>query len=203
MEFFLPDKFDTTQHVEKLLQLLKKGDENSKIQIVEFSFKRFGKLAKRMITSYPLLRTKADTDDLLQNFIIRLSKAIDSIVPKNSLDFFQLASVLMRNELIDMGRKLFGKDGAKKNFEQSTDPKFLDAKEPGEEPSGISEWVEFHESIGKLPDDERAVFQLIFYQGFSHDEVANLLGISIKTVFRRWTKAKLILSEKFVKISLR
>lgn len=198
MEFFLPDKFDTTQHVEKLLQLLKNGDPNSKIQIIEFSFKRFKKLAKRMIASYPLLRTKADTDDLLQNFIIRLSKAIDSIVPKNSLDFFQLASVLMRNELIDMGRKLFGKDGAKKNFEQSTDPKFLDAKEPGEGPSGVSEWVEFHESIGKLPDEERSVFQLIFYQGFSHDEVSNLLGISIKTVFRRWTKAKLILSDKFV-----
>jgi RNA polymerase sigma factor (sigma-70 family) len=78
------------------------------------------------------------------------------------------------------------------------DPKFLDAKEPGERPSGISEWVEFHESIGKLPDEERSVFQLIFYQGFSHDEVSNLLGISIKTVFRRWTKAKLILSDKFV-----
>ena len=120
MEFFLPDKFDSVHHLNNLLDLLKKGDEKSKIQIVEFSFKRFKKLAKRMIASYPLLRTKADTDDLLQNFIIRLTKAIESIVPNNSIDFFQLASVLMRNELIDMGRKLFGKDGAKKNFEQPT-----------------------------------------------------------------------------------
>ncbi len=198
MEFFLPDKFDTVNYLNSLLNLLKKGDEKSKIQIVEFSFKRFKKLAKRMIASYPLLRTKADTDDLLQNFIIRLTKAIESIVPNNSIDFFQLASVLMRNELIDMGRKLFGKDGAKKNFEQPTDPKFLDAKEPGEGPSGISEWVEFHESIDTLPEEEKNVFQLVFYQGLTHEEVSSLLGISIKTVFRRWTKAKLILSDKFV-----
>lgn len=151
-----------------------------------------------MIASYPLLRSKADTDDLLQNFLIRLTKAIESIIPNSSVDFFQLASVLMRNELIDMGRKLFGKDGAKKNFEQPTDPNLLDAKEPGEGPSGLLEWVEFHESIDKLPEEEKIVFQLIFYQEFTQDEVAELLGLSLKTVFRRWTKAKLILSDKFV-----
>ena len=104
----------------------------------------------------------------------------------------------MRNELIDMGRKLFGKDGAKKNFEQPTAPNLLDAKEPGDGPSGLLEWVEFHESIDKLPEKEKIVFQLIFYQEFTQDEVAELLGLSLKTVFRRWTKAKLILSDKFV-----
>lgn len=194
----MADKNNTTHHLDNLLTLFKKGDEKSKIQIVEFSFKRFKKLAKRMIASYPLLRSKADTDDLLQNFLIRLTKAIESIIPNSSVDFFQLASVLMRNELIDMGRKLFGKDGAKKNFEQPTDPNLLDAKEPGEGPSGLLEWVEFHESIDKLPEEEKIVFQLIFYQEFTQDEVAELLGLSLKTVFRRWTKAKLILSDKFV-----
>ena len=194
----MADKNNTTHHLDNLLTLFKKGDEKSKIQIVEFSFKRFKKLAKRMIASYPLLRSKADTDDLLQNFLIRLTKAIESIIPNSSVDFFQLASVLMRNELIDMGRKLFGKDGAKKNFEQPTDPNLLDAKEPGDGPSGLLEWVEFHESIDKLPEEEKIVFQLIFYQEFTQDEVAELLGLSLKTVFRRWTKAKLLLSDKFV-----
>jgi RNA polymerase sigma factor (sigma-70 family) len=194
----LADKNNTTEHLEKLLAQFRNGDQDSKFQIVEFSFKRFKKLAKRMIASYPLLRSKADTDDLLQNFLIRLTKAIESIIPNSSVDFFQLASVLMRNELIDMGRKLFGKDGAKKNFEQPTDPNLLDAKEPGDGPSGLLEWVEFHESIDKLPEEEKIVFQLIFYQEFTQDEVAELLGLSLKTVFRRWTKAKLILSDKFV-----
>ena len=194
----MADKNNTTEHLEKLLAQFRNGDQDSKFQIVEFSFKRFKKLAKRMIASYPLLRSKADTDDLLQNFLIRLTKAIESIIPNSSVDFFQLASVLMRNELIDMGRKLFGKDGAKKNFEQPTDHNLLDAKEPGDGPSGLLEWVEFHESIDKLPEEEKIVFQLIFYQEFTQDEVAELLGLSLKTVFRRWTKAKLILSDKFV-----
>lgn len=150
-----------------------------------------------MIKTYPLLRTKADTDDLLQNFLIRLTKAFINITPECSADFFKLVSVLMRNELIDMGRKLFGKDGDKKNFEQSTDPTKLNAKGSGEGPANLFEWVEFHESIDTLPELEKEVFQLIFYQGFSQDEVATLLNISVKTVFRRWTSAKLILAEKF------
>ena len=150
-----------------------------------------------MLKTYPLLRTKADTDDLLQNFLIRLTKAFLTITPKKPQDFFKLVSVLMRNELIDMGRKLFGKDGDKKNFEQSIDPAKLDAKDPVDGPANLFEWVEFHETIDKLPEEVKEVFQLIFYQGFSKDEVANLLSISVKTVFRRWTKAKLFLSEKF------
>jgi len=193
----LPDKTNTSRYVQSLLTLLKKGNEKAKLELLEFSFKRFKKFASKMIKTYPLLRTKADTDDLLQNFLIRLTKAFINITPESSADFFKLVSVLMRNELIDMGRKLFGKDGDKKNFEQSTDPTKLNAKGSGEGPANLFEWVEFHESIDTLPELEKEVFQLIFYQGFSQDEVATLLNISVKTVFRRWTSAKLILAEKF------
>jgi len=196
--FHLPDKSNTSHYVQSLLTLFRKGNEKAKLELIEFSFKRFKKFASKMLKTYPLLRTKADTDDLLQNFLIRLTKAFITITPENPADFFKLVSVLMRNELIDMGRKLFGKGGDKKNFEQSIDPAKLAANDPYDGPANLFEWVEFHETIDKLPEEEKEVFQLIFYQGFNQDEVSNLLGLSIKTVFRRWTKAKLILSDKFL-----
>jgi RNA polymerase sigma-70 factor (ECF subfamily) len=54
------------------------------------------------------------------------------------------------------------------------------------EPSQMAAWAEFHESAGNLPAEMGEVFDLIFYQGLSHAEAAGLLGVSTKTVQRRW-----------------
>jgi RNA polymerase sigma factor (sigma-70 family) len=46
-----------------------------------------------------------------------------------------------------------------------------------------------------LPDDEREVFGLVWYQGLTHAEAAAILGVSTKTVQRRWHSACLRLHE--------
>ena len=43
----------------------------------------------------------------------------------------------------------------------------------------------------RLPDDLRAVFDLLWYQGMSQAEAAALLGIAVPTVKLRWMKARL------------
>jgi DNA-directed RNA polymerase specialized sigma24 family protein len=40
------------------------------------------------------------------------------------------------------------------------------------------------------------VFVLIYYNGKTHDEAAEVLGVSKKTVDRRWRDARLTLREK-------
>jgi DNA-directed RNA polymerase specialized sigma24 family protein len=42
-----------------------------------------------------------------------------------------------------------------------------------------------------LPDDLRAVFDLLWYQEMSQAEAAELLGIAVPTVKVRWMKARL------------
>src|SRR5256885_9614190 len=51
------------------------------------------------------------------------------------------------------------------------------------------QWTELHEQIGALPDEEREVVGLLFYQGLSQAETAEVLGISLRTVQRRWHDA--------------
>jgi RNA polymerase sigma-70 factor (ECF subfamily) len=46
-------------------------------------------------------------------------------------------------------------------------------------------WGEFHEQIGRLPEEELEVFDLLWYQGLSHAEAAELLQLSTKTIQRR------------------
>ena len=52
-------------------------------------------------------------------------------------------------------------------------------------------WTEFHEAAARLPDDLRAVFDLLWYQELSQAEAAALLGIAVRTVKLRWMKARL------------
>jgi RNA polymerase sigma-70 factor (ECF subfamily) len=40
-----------------------------------------------------------------------------------------------------------------------------------------------------LPEEEREVFELIWYQGLTHADAAGLLGVSTKTVQRGWQAA--------------
>src|SRR5262249_39915760 len=55
----------------------------------------------------------------------------------------------------------------------------------------LRRWTEFHEAVARLPDDLRAVFDLLWYQGTSQAEAAALLGLTVRTVRLRWMKARL------------
>ena len=63
------------------------------------------------------------------------------------------------------------------------------------EPNRLAAWSEFHEKVGSLPDEEREVFELIWYQGLSQAEAAEVLHTSQRTLQRRWQAARLHLVE--------
>ncbi|HYT92213.1 MAG TPA: sigma-70 family RNA polymerase sigma factor, partial [Gemmataceae bacterium] len=56
-------------------------------------------------------------------------------------------------------------------------------------PGDMVAWGEFHEQVGALPAEEQEVFGLVWYQGLSPAEAAALLGVSDRTVRRRWVTA--------------
>jgi len=66
---------------------------------------------------------------------------------------------------------------------------------PAHDPARLAAWGEFHEKIGALPDEEREVFDLLWYQGLSQAEAAELLNVSERTIKRRWQSARLRLYE--------
>jgi RNA polymerase sigma factor (sigma-70 family) len=115
-------------------------------------------------------------------------------------EFFGHASAWIRDVMCDQLRKAYGRDDNR----PAVLP--LDAgpsdTAPGYEPSSstlnaekLRRWTEFHEAAAGLPDDLRAVFDLLWYQGMSQAEVAALLGIAVATVKLRWMKARLAVQE--------
>lgn len=59
------------------------------------------------------------------------------------------------------------------------------------DPARLAEWTELHERVGTMPDEQREVFDLLWYDELTHDEAAEVLNVSTKTVSRRWREARL------------
>jgi RNA polymerase sigma-70 factor (ECF subfamily) len=119
-------------------------------------------------------------------------------------DFFRLAALHIRRELLDLARHYYGPQGQgphHRSWEPGGSATAEDDLGPlaqtdlSQEPSRLAAWGEFHEQIGALPDEEREVFDLLWYQSLSQAEAAELLGVSERTVKRRWLSARLALRE--------
>ena len=52
----------------------------------------------------------------------------------------------------------------------------------------LERWAAFHEAVERLPDTDRELLELGYYEGLEKNEIADLLGVSVKTVGRRWDR---------------
>ena len=59
----------------------------------------------------------------------------------------------------------------------------------------LARWTEMHRRIGQLPGAERETFNLLWYLDLTQEEAAQVLGVSRRTVIKRWQKARLLLHE--------
>ena len=57
-------------------------------------------------------------------------------------------------------------------------------------PISVKEWIDFHESVESLSDDEKVVFEIFFYGGYKEDVIADLLKCSGRTVRRLWKASR-------------
>src|SRR6478672_4278579 len=130
----------------------------------------------RRLTLPPL---NLQPDELLGAVVERLLKAMRTTRPETVRQFFALANQHMRWELNDLARRLDEQPAAVELKEELVPA-------PASSDSGLSpQSRRMLEAIDKLPEDEREVFGLVRIQGLTHAEVAEVLGVSVKTVQRR------------------
>jgi RNA polymerase sigma-70 factor (ECF subfamily) len=183
--------------VSELLLRTREGDADALNALIERSGTRLRNLARHMLNGSPAIRRWAGSDDVLQNSLIRLVRALEAVKPESSRDFFGLAALQMRRELVDLARHFFGPRGHGANHESGSDQRLLDAgvKADANQPDVLAQWAELHEHIGQLDEAHREIVDLIFYQGLNQAETAEVLGVSVRTVQRRWHAVLLTLNE--------
>jgi RNA polymerase sigma-70 factor (ECF subfamily) len=140
------------------------------------------------------------TDDVLQNAAVRLCRALNEVQPSTVADFFRLAATQIRRELLDLARRYSGAEGLGAHHastagkEQAPGAASAAGPNPSDttyDPDRLAAWSDFHRVAEDLPPEERAAFDLLFYQGLSQAEAAAVLDVSGRTIKRRWQSARL------------
>jgi RNA polymerase sigma-70 factor (ECF subfamily) len=187
-----------TDEARDLLDRLRAGDGSARDRLIELAQERFVGLARAMLRRYPQVRRWEQTDDLLQAALLRLRRSLAAVRPKDVPHFDNLAAAQIRRELIDLARHYRGPEGlGAHHHTDGTDPAGRLEQVPSGpgRPETVERWAAFHEAVGRLPDEERQVFDLLWYRGLSHAQAAEALGVATKTVQRRWASARLLLRD--------
>jgi RNA polymerase sigma factor (sigma-70 family) len=110
----------------------------------------------------------------------------------------------IQRELIDLARKHAGpisyaQDHDTNVRDGSQEDVFLVEEAAGQGESDeeipMARWEAFHAAVEQLPEEHREVFGLAWYLGLDQNAVAETLGLSRRTVQRKWQEAREIIAK--------
>lgn len=153
-------------------------------------------IAHRMLSNYPQVRRWEQTDDVMQEMLLRMNRALHEVKPESAAGFFGLAVTLTRRILIDLSRHYYGvygmgtkhksavMSGSGEHELELDNLRFVDPI------TDLDDWTEFHEAIERLPEPEKEAFSLKWYAGLTQREISELTGVSERTIIRRVINAR-------------
>jgi RNA polymerase sigma-70 factor (ECF subfamily) len=188
---------DVASHSGQLQQVLERmraGDVRARDLLFESVCDRLAVLTRKMLRDFPSVKRSTEVGDIVQNAIVRLLKSLEQVQPNTLQDFYNLATVHLRRELLDLARQLCGPKGytvrqAAPLPEDDSDPGRQQPAAPSVDVSELDRLCRFHQEVEKLPVEEREVVGLIYYHGWTQNQVAELFQVTERTVRRRWDSA--------------
>ncbi len=177
----------STFRLHQCVQRWQAGDRAGADDLLRAVGSRLEFLARKMLRTFPNVRGWADTADVLQGSVLRLLQALRQVQPESTRHFYNLATLHVRRELLDLARRFA------RRREVSGEDELAAATAPD---TDLEAWCRFHEAVEELPAREREVVGLLFYQGWTQLQVAELLGVDERTVRRYWASASLALNHR-------
>lgn len=179
--------------LDRWLDDLRRGDSEGRSRVIEHACDRLRCLARRMLRGYPGVRRWCETDDVLQGALIRLHRSLAEVWPESARQFYGLAATQIRRELLDLARHHYGPQGNGANHHTDGGEAADASSDVRCDPEGLDDWTAFHECVEALPEEQREVFNLLWYEGLTQPEAAAVLHISLATLKRRWQSARILL----------
>jgi len=176
----------------ELLQRTRAGDLPAREELFRLVCGRLERLAGKMLRNYPRVGRWAQVEDVVQNVALRLLRSLQEIRPQSAREFFALAAELIRRELIDLARHFYGAEGIGAHHDSQVIGDSQCGVTPVDDRDDAPElerWCTFHEKVEGLPTMEREVMGLLFYHGWKQAQVAELFGVTERTVRRWWESA--------------
>jgi RNA polymerase sigma-70 factor (ECF subfamily) len=173
----------------KLIDLCLKGDSKAQFEI-------YKKYAKAMYnTSFRILKNSAEAEDAMQEGFLRAFQNIHTYSGTVSFGAW-LKKIVINCSLDALRRNKF-------EFEDIDNVKIVEgADDEVDEQSIVSSKVEqVKKAIALLPDGYRIVLTLYLIEGYDHDEIAEISGISASTSRSQLVRARKKLLEILKTIS--
>ena len=168
-----------------LLQAWSRGDSDAVAAVATLVNQELREIARRMLVDEPRVN-RFQTTELVQESYLRL---LDwrSVHWQNRAHFFATASRMMRRVLVDAAR---ARRALKRG--EGIDPLLLDEQTvavPGPDVD-ILALEEALDTLAAIHARPSQVVELKFFGGFSVEETAEALGVSVRTVINDWNTAR-------------
>lgn len=179
--------------IQRLLDGIAAGDPTLKLELAELAGERFRKIARNMLNvSYPQMNEDGVESVQIASAATEHMRNFMEMEPNqcsSAKEFLFRASDVIRETLIDLARQLCA----------------WDAKSPGQTPQGIrlpdqpdpAKWrraIGVLEAITRLPTEQQQIVDLLFFQGYTPADAANILGVEESVVKRGWSEARVHLA---------
>lgn len=190
----------TTIVLQRLIDRLRAGDASARDDLFRHAGDRLHLLARKMLNSqFGRVRRYEESGDVVSAASVRLLRALEAVPVESAEQFYRLAATQIRRQLLDLVRHYYGPHGDGRHQQplpvgDDGRPTEIAAESGGEAVRRV-EWAELLERVESLPEDERAVVELLWVHDLTQPEAAEVLGVSLATVRRRWMAARLRLHE--------
>jgi RNA polymerase sigma factor (TIGR02999 family) len=173
----------------ELLAAARQGDEKAAGQAFSLLYDDLRRLARARLRQHQTM-TLLDTTSLVHESYLKLV-ALDSLLVDDQRHFFAYASRVMRSVVVDYARaRLAERRGG--DVEHVVLDTMLSDRLGSEE----HDVLRVNEALGVLAqaDPELArIVEMRYFGGLTETEIGEILGMSMRSVRRSWSKARLML----------
>jgi RNA polymerase sigma-70 factor (ECF subfamily) len=168
------------------IERCKKGDTNAQFELYKAYYKPMYNVCLRMVGN------AVEAEDVMQEAFLKAFTKIDTYEGKVSFGAW-LKKIVINRSLDELKKR-------KVKFEE------LNEKIPDEVPVGLEiseiQMEQLKKAIQRLPDGYRVVLSLYLLEGYDHEEISQILGISNVSSRSQYLRAKLKLREMLHKEEL-
>jgi len=171
----------SSENITQLLSLAAGGDDGASARLLPLIYKDLRRLAGGMMSKLPPGQTLQPTA-LVHEAFLRLSGR-DDLPVESRKQYFLYAARAMRDILVEQARR---KSRVKRGGDlQKVELKEIDlvVETPVEDVLALNEALE---RIKREDPDGHQIIMLRYFVGFSVPEIAEVSGVSVSTIERRW-----------------
>lgn len=178
----------------RLLEQARGGDAHAREALFAAAYPELQKLAHARLRNGGR-STMLDTRSLVHESFLRYVQSGD-LRAQDRRAFFAYASQVMRSVIVNAARdRARQKRGAGHRL-LTLDTRAAGEIAAGEIAAGDADVLRVHDALEALEaTDERLaeLVQMRYFGGYSEQEVADTLGVTVRTVQRQWLKARILL----------